>query len=418
MMTTTFSHEPAGEPAAAGGSLVLFGVGGGGGAAVSRMREGWVDGPPCVVVDTDTEALANYEADRRLAIGRTLTRGLGAGGQPDVGKIAAEEDMDALRNQLHGRRLVVLSVALGGGTGTGAAPVIARMAHEMGALILCFATLPFRFEGEDRARFALHGLRDLRMFADLVVVQANDRLVRTAGDVPMPEAFLAADAMLGVGVRALWRLLTRPGLIRLSLADIRRVADRSGKTCAFGCGIGQGADRVQEALADLQESPMLDHGLQLAKSASLLVQLVSGPDITLREVEQAMDGLREQVREGAHMAFGVVVEPEWTSRLGITLLCSEEFPVEPEPETVEAPEGAGEALPAGGEEVRPEAPARSRAGRRREASRRAAIQAKLAPGAKEKGRFQGIEPTYYEGQDLDIPTYIRRGIVLSETRGA
>ena len=377
------------------------------------MREGWVDGPPCVVVDTDAQALESCEADRRVAIGKTLTQGLGAGGQPEVGKIAAQDDIEILRDLLRGRRVVIMNVALGGGTGTGAAPVVGRVAHELGALVLCFVTLPFRFEGDERTRLALHGLRDLRMFADVVVVQANDLLLDTAGDTPIPEAFLVSDTMLGVGVRALWRMLTRPGLIRLSFADIRHVVDRSGKTCSFGYGMGKGPDRVAQALADLRESPMLDHGLQLTKSASLLVQLVAGPDITLLEIEQAMTGIRQQAREGAHLAFGVTIEPEWAARLGITLLCSEEFPVEPEPEGVPASAPAAEPPAADG----PEAKSREkpRTGRKKDARRRE-LQRKLDPTSKEKGRFQGVEPTYFEGQDLDVPTYLRRGIALTDTR--
>jgi cell division protein FtsZ len=395
--------------------LVLVGIGGGGSSAVSRMREGWADGPTCVVVDTDAQALETYEVDRQIAIGRTLTQGLGAGGQPDVGKIAAQDDIEALRDVVRGRRVVILNVALGGGTGTGAAPVVGRVAHEMGALVLCFVTLPFRFEGEDRTRLALHGLRDLRMFADAVVVQPNDLLLDTAGDSAMPEAFLVSDTMLGVGVRALWRLLTRPGLIRLSFADIRRVVDTSGKTCAFGYGMGKGPNRVTQALDDLCESPMLDHGLQLAKSASLLVQLVAGADITLMEIEKVMNGIREQAREGAHVVFGVTIEPEWKSRLGITLLCSEEWPVEPEPaeELEEVARLPAEEPAIDGEEAKAGAKEKPKASRKK-AARRRALQAKLAPGAKEKGRFQGVEPTFYEGQDLDIPTYLRRGIVLSD----
>ena len=393
--------------------LILVGVGGGGSSAVGRMQEGWTDGPPCAVVDTDIQSLGAHPEEIQMGIGRSLTQGLGSGGLTDVGRLAAENDVDGLRRLLQGHHIVVLNVALGGGTGGGSGPVVARIAHEMGALVICFATLPFRFEGEARQRQALLGLRDVRNFADVVIVQPNDLLLETAGDRAIPEAFLAADTMLGVGIRALWRLLTRPGLIHIGFADIRQVVMNTGKTCAFGYGMGQGVSRVTNALADLRDSPLLNHGLHLAKSASLLVQVVSGPDITLVEIEQVMEGIRESARENAHISLGVTIEPDWNRRLAITLLCSEEWPIEPElPSSAQdvSSNQTHEAAATIEDEKMGDEKGKQRSSRR--VARRRKLQKKMAPGSNEKGRFQGVEPTFYEGQDLDIPTFLRKGVKL------
>lgn len=406
-------YSPHPEECAERCRILILGVGGGGSNAVDHMAQGWSgEGPDCLVVDTDAQALGNCTAAHGLPLGQLTTKGLGAGGEVSVGKIVAEDDRPALEDCFRGIDLLFLNAALGGGTATGAAPIIAQVARDMGILVLSFVTMPFHFEGEDRIQQARLGLRDLQLHSDAVIVQENDRLLESAGEADaLVASFAAADVMLGVALRAMWRLLAKPGVMNLNFSDLRRLIEGSGGTCSLGYGTGAGPRRVEQAVEDLVQSPMLDHGAVLAKSSSLLVNITGGDALSLTEVQRVMNQVKALSRTDARVAMGVAVDPALAEHLVVTVLAAEKWEV-PEPGPV-PDQTESEAPPA----ERGAGSARSgRATRKRGARRRQALQQEMAFDAANKDRFYGVERTLYEGQDLDAPTFIRRGIRLSVDR--
>ncbi len=385
--------------------LLVVGLGGGGQNAVSRMVREWADGPDVVVVNTDSQALAASPVAERIQIGVGLTQGLGAGGDPAVGKMAAEEDSDKLRALVSQVDLLVLAVALGGGTGSGAAPILARIAREEGAMTLCFATLPFDFEGEGRRRQADEALRALRMHADTVISLPNQRLIGLAGDqTSLVDAFTKADVVLGVGIRALWQLLMQTGIINLNFADVRHLVEHSGGVCSFGYGEGSGLTKADAAVRDLLRSPLLEQGNVIAQAGAMLVNVVGGPDMTLVDVQKAMSQIKAVARADVRMYMGATVDESWQNRFALTVLASESYSETPSRVAEPAAATVAEAEPA--RETKADVKVRNTAPGR-------VIQEDFKFESVDKGRFKGVDPTLYEGEDLDIPTFIRKGIKLS-----
>jgi cell division protein FtsZ len=303
-----------------------------------------------------------------------------------------------LRGLLRGTDLLILVVGLGGGTGSGAAPVVARTAKEVGALVLCVATLPFSFEGDGRRRNARASLRDLREPADAVVVQPNDRLLEIAPEgAALVEAFNAADRMLAIGVRALWSMLLKPGVINITFADLSHLIQYAAGTCTFGFGEGEGPGSAEGALAELLESPLLEKGSQLTRAAALLVCITAGPDLRLSDVQRIMDEINSLACAGAHAVLGVVLDTSWAQRTAVAVWVAEEWGI---PESNAA-----------------EAQTEPRTGERVSLGVSSGVQGQLNLGDLDKGRFRDVEPTLYEGQDLDVPTFLRRGVKLSFDRG-
>lgn len=389
-----------------GSRMVIVGLGGGGGNAVARMHAGWSDGPAVAAVNTDSQALSTCRVPVRVQIGKGITQGLGAGGDPAVGKLAAEDDGDSLRELVSQADIVVIVAALGGGTGTGAAPIMARIAREQGAMTLCFATTPFDFEGELKTRHAEEGLRALRMQGDVVITLPNQRLLELVEtQTGLVDAFSKADVMLGVGVRSLWKLLSKAGIINLDFADLRHLVEHSGGVCSFGYGEGTGAAKAASAVSELMKSPLLDRGRILSQTGALMVSINGGPDLTLVDVQKIMSQLTAVARPGVKLFMGATVDEAWQNRLTLTVLAAESWTGEgdlPEP-AAGFPEKAVEgSVP----EARTGSKAPVSAGAR-------AIQPTLNFDTGDKGRFKNIEPTLYAGEDLDIPTFVRRGIKLS-----
>lgn len=397
MNETSHSGDPTGDAGAL--RMIVVGLGGGGCQAVARMAEEWADGPECVLLDTDKQALGMCQGPRRVQLGNNLTQGAGAGSDPVVGRLAAEDDLDMLRDLLRNTDLLLMVVGLGGGTGSGAAPVVARTAKEVGTLVLCVATLPFSFEGDGRRHYARAGLRDLLAPADAVVVQPNDRLLDTAdSEDALAEAFGAADRMLAIGVRALWRMLVKPGVINVTFADVSRLIHHTSGTCTFGIGTAEGADSAQSALQRLLDSPLLEKGSQLTRAAALLVNITAGPDLKLSDVQRIMTEITGLACAGAHTLLGVNLEEAWRERTAITALVAEEWRT-PDLEDASGP------VPA---EPRGSLPATDAPG-----EVASGVQGTLNLGDVDKGRFRDVEPTLYEGQDLDVPTFIRKGVKLA-----
>jgi cell division protein FtsZ len=389
-----------------GSRMVIVGIGGGGCNAAARMSAEWSDGPLVAGVNTDGQALAACGVPVKVQIGKGITQGLGAGGDPAVGKLAAEDDGDSLRELVSQADIVILVAALGGGTGTGAAPILARIAREQGAMTLCFVTLPFEFEGELRKRQAEDGLRALRMQADVIITLPNQRLLELVDiQTGLADAFGKTDAMLGAGIRSLWKLLSKAGIINLDFADLRHLVEHSGGSCSFGYGEGEGDAKTMTAISELMNSPLLDRGRVLSQSGALMVSISGGPDLTLVEVQKIMSQITASARPGGKIFMGATVDESWLNRIVLTVLAAEGG----------SEEVGAETRSMGGVEEKDEPTLDDKAGGKPAAgaARTRTIQPSLNFDTSDKGRFKNVEPTIYGGEDLDIPTFVRRGIKLS-----
>ncbi len=375
--------------------IAAVGVGGGGTHALEAMCEAWRNGPRVIAINTDAKDLQAVRVPDKLQIGAAITRGLGCGGDAKTGRMAAESSARDLMDRLKNLDLVFVVVGLGGGTGTGAAPVVARLAHETGALVIAIATLPFAFEGEGRAQVAREGVQLLRDEADAVILAPNERLFKLwPPGTPAAQAFREADVMLGMGVSAIWKLLVRRGVVHIDFATLRSVVRASGGTSVFAYGEARGPERAAQATRMAIESPLLDGGVVLRHAQSLLVSIVGGPDLTLGEVETVMEGVRNASRKDAHVFMGAALDPQWGDTLSVTLISSERWsPEETAPAEAEGPDESISALAGRKKRVKP-------------------TQAQLGFEPVSKGLFKDVEPTYLKGEDLDVPTYIRHGVTI------
>ncbi|MBN1558300.1 MAG: cell division FtsZ family protein [Lentisphaerae bacterium] len=387
--------------------ICVLGVGGAGCRVVAALagRAGKGKGPSLAAVSTDRRTLEAVALAHKVRIGQALTRGLGAGGDVALGRRAAEADGELIRGLVEGMELVLVVAGLGGGTGTGAAPVILDAAQAAGAMTLGFVTLPFPFEGEQRTAAAAAGVDALRSRTDTLVVVPNERLVDSVRKTRVDQAFTKADQALGIGLRGIWKLLTQPGYLNLDFADLRRVT--AGGTCGFAYGEGKGRDRAKEALESLLKNPLVDGGRILGAARSLVVSLSGGADLALREVGEVMQGIA-RAAPGGEVVMGTIVEPVAHDKLTIVVL-----PVSGPRERTAAPAPgarAAEAPGAGQDAAVREPGARAL---KKSGGRRRPEQTKLGFQTT-KGRFKGIEPTIHAGEDIDIPTFIRRGITIDK----
>ncbi len=389
----------------------LVGIGGGGCNVLRAVRAEWPDAPPMIAVHTDAQMLAACGIEEQVAIGAQVTNGLGTGGDVERGRRAALEAEDLLRPALTGADLVILVAGLGGGTGTGATPVVARLAREAGALTLGFCTLPFFFEGPQRRLRADAGLQDLRKQADAVVVLPNQRLLDwVGGDTEVGRAFRITDRVVGSGIRALWKLLTFPGLINLDFMDLRRLVETSGGTLALATAEGEGPDRADQCLKTLVGNPLLEHGRVMQAAGALLVGVVGGPDLTLAELEKLMQGITAQTHPEVDLHMGTSIDVASEGRIAVTVLASERrdaAPPEPQAGAAATPEKAPAEPPA----AEPAKKSGAKAGR---AGQARVVQGELSFDSAGRGRFRNVEPTLHEGTDLDVPTFLRRNIRLTQ----
>jgi len=298
----------------------IVGVGGGGGNAVNRMIEADVRGVEFIAVNTDAQALAQSHALRRICIGSGTTRGLGAGGDPFQGERAAQASEGELREAVAGADMVFITAGMGGGTGTGAAPIVAGYAREEGALTVAVVTLPFAFEGTRRRRAAESGLQALRESVDALIVIPNDRLMRLSdGHLPMVEAFRLADDVLRQGVQGIADLVTYTGLINLDFADVKSVMSDAG-TALMAVGEARGEARALQAAHAAINSPLLD--ASIAGARGVLINITGGPDLTLTEVSEAANAIYEVVDPGANILIGAVVHPRPQPEVKLTLIAT------------------------------------------------------------------------------------------------
>ncbi len=298
----------------------VFGVGGAGNNAVNRMIEFGVKGAEQIAVNTDKQALYLSKADQKIQIGEKLTKGLGSGGDPETGRRAAEESRNDLEQSVKGSDLVFVACGLGGGTGTGAAPVVAEVAKEQDILTIGFVTKPFWFEGQPRARAAERGFEELKSVVDTIVVIPNDKLLSTVGkDTPLVDAFKVADDVLRQGIQGIIDLIGKPALINLDFADVKRVMTLRG-IAHMGIGIGYGDNKTVEAAKQAINSPLLDTSIEGA--CGIILNITGDPTIGMLEVEEAMRIIREGADENADIYFGVCIDPALEDETRITVIAT------------------------------------------------------------------------------------------------
>jgi cell division protein FtsZ len=301
--------------------IVVIGVGGGGGNAVNNMIAAGLAGPRFIVANTDAQALANSGAEQRIQLGARLTEGIGAGAKHEIGEAAAEEALDEIRTALEGAHMVFIAAGMGGGTGTGATPVIARVAKEFGILTVAVVTKPFLFEGKRRMRAAEAGIAELRRHVDTLIVIPNQNLFKIADErTPFAEAFVLADQVLYSGVACIVDLVVRDALINLDLADVRTVLSGMG-TAMMGTGEATGEGRAITAAKDAIFNPLLDD-VSLRGAKSLLLSISGGQDLTLFEVHDAVDCVRQELDPEANIIFGATLDDTLTGKLRVSVVAS------------------------------------------------------------------------------------------------
>jgi cell division protein FtsZ len=304
-----------------GASIKVIGVGGAGGNAVDRMIQVGIPAVDFIAVNTDGQALARSEASSRIQLGGRLTRGLGTGGDPAVGAEAAEQSRGALAAAVLGADMVFIAAGLGGGTGSGAAPVVAQVAREHDALTIAVVTTPFVFEGARRQAVAEAGIRRLEEVVNTLVVVSNDRLLQLVNErISLDIAFRIADEVLRQGIQGISELVTQPGLINLDFADVRSIMDQAGGALV-SMGHGEGKDRAIEAARIALASPLLDIK-SVDGTDGLLVNVTGGEDLTLAEVNQAMEIISRAAMPHAQILFGAVIDPSMDGRVQITLIAT------------------------------------------------------------------------------------------------
>ncbi len=301
--------------------ITVIGVGGGGTNAVDNMIALQLAGVDFVVANTDAQQLTHSRADRRIQLGPHLTQGLGAGAKPEIGRAAAEEAADDLARHLDGAHMVFITAGMGGGTGTGAAPVIARMARERGVLTVGVVTKPFTFEGVRRAKAADQGITELQQYVDTLIVIPNQNLFRLANErTGWKEAFKMADHVLYMGVRGVTDLMVAPGLVNLDFADIRTVMAEMGKAM-MGTGEAEGENRAIRAAEAAISNPLLED-TSMAGARGLLINITGGEDMTLYEVDQAANRIREEVAEDANIIFGSAIDDSLSGRVRVSVVAT------------------------------------------------------------------------------------------------
>jgi cell division protein FtsZ len=422
-------------------AIKVVGLGGAGANAVDRLKMEDLDRLQMAVINTDAQALSISPVQEKILIGAGITRGLGAGADPDLGRQAAEADREKIAAVVKDCDLVFLIAGMGGGTGSGAAPTVAEIAAEQGAVVISFVTLPFSFEGGRRAKQADEGLLALRKVCDAVIPLPNDLLLQEApeGETAL-DSFARADEWIGRGVKSIWSMLFRTGLINLDFATLRQAFHTRGGKTLFGLAVGAGADPVADALENLKLCPLLSTPEFARKADRLLVNIVGGTDLSLTKVNDIMAAVTEQFGKEAHVIMGAVIDETFQGRLELMVLGTSDLgsrvftprrapaargrgaaaaPAAPmldpilsvttgvsAPAAAPAPEGQ---LDLGADL----APAKTAGRKGRGAAAAPTDQVELSFGEHEtRGSFEKSDRNLFEGQDLDVPTYLRQGLKL------
>jgi len=433
----------------AGSRLILkvFGVGGAGGNIVEYMAQQELPHVEFFCVNTDSLALERCVHTKRISLGKEVTRGLGAGGDPELGRESAEHDEEALKKLCQGADIVFIAAGMGGGTGTGASPVIAKIARESGALVLGVVTMPFECEGNRRQKQAQYGLSLLKLEADGVICLPNQKIFKLIDEkTSLIQAFKIANDLLTQGIKSIWCLLNQPGLINVDFADICTVLRGRHTESCFAIGEAQGSNRARDVIDILLSSPLLDGGQNLNDSDAVLVSILGGPSMTMSEVDLVMEQIKRQC-ENAHIIMGAAIDSEKEECISVTLIASTRSTMPEHPSRSAESEneidiGHQQALSydepdfdtqffknppetTSSSRYIPPAPQMSsqkkqelyvkQKGRKKGALKTVGKfrQGMLPLEIVSKGRFQKSQPTTYQGEDLDVPTYIRRGAALN-----
>ena len=435
----------------------VVGIGGAGSNILDRVMLDGIDEADLVAINTDVQSLTASVAAHKVQLGRNLTRGLGAGGDPELGFAAAEEATDEIRSVLQGGTVIFLSVGLGGGTGSGAAPLVAQIAKEENALVLAFAALPFSFEGRRRCAQAEESLTRLRAIADAVVCFENDRMAEiTLPRMGIHEAFSAADLTISQSIRSVAGLLQRPGLLHIGFDDVCAVLRNGDARALFGYGDAEGENRAHDALAKALKNPLMNRGALLEEAFHAIIHIRGGANVTLGEVQIIMEELNRHINDQTQLFMGIGIESRMGNRLSVSILSSlshraakpafqlpkkttyalEAVP-KPEPSkpaaisaapptaalpdrappSERASEGSGEELMLPRSESESQKPVQIRAEAKPDPKPQAAGP-KKAEAKQEtlqfepvsRGRFEKSEPTIIDGQDLDVPTFLRKNV--------
>jgi cell division protein FtsZ len=444
-------------------TIKIVSVGGAGLNALDRIVLDGLERAEVVAINTDVQSLASSVAAHKVQLGRTVTRGLGAGGDPELGYQAAVESSEEIRAALADARMIFICAGLGGGTGSGAAPLIAQLAREAGALVLGFVTLPFSFEGKRRGAQAREALDRLDQIANAVICFENDQM----GDIVPPkagihQAFATADILISQSMRSIVNVIQRPGLIRIGFDDLLAALRRRNARCLFGFGESDSDNRAHDALTQALKNPLMDRGRTMSDAARVLVHIAGGPGMTLSEVEILMQELGRHVNEQTQILFGTAVDSRMGNRLSVTIISSlsaevdltndvpvplpvaapppriwerqpiSQTKIDPTPESIPMPEP----LPGSQFDFTPvdqERPVEKHVSPATSPSKvpelhSVAAQRTSAPLKKSnpveekspakqevlqfepvtRGRFEKSEPTIVEGEDLDVPTYLRK----------
>jgi cell division protein FtsZ len=413
-------------------SAKIFGVGGAGCNAAEHLARSNFNGT-FYALNTDAQALEKSALQNKSQLGTRRTRGMGTGGDPDLGRTVAQDDLQNLKSLSTDADLVFILCGLGGGTGTGAAPVIAQAAKENGALVLAIVTTPFDFEGTRRQAQAQAGLQTLTAAADAVICLPNQKLFKTLDEnTSFVELFKTSNEMLADAVRGVWRLLTDSALKPVDFADLCSVTRARHAESAFAIVEGIGDTRVDQVVEKLLAHPLLDAGEILAQSEAVLISIVGGPDLKMGEVNKVMTQINRHC-EKANLVFGASINESYTEKLGLTLIASRSPKLDLKPEPAMTSDRAQSSLgvdrpmfldttktePRTSRIIAPvpdltqegrEQIISSKRGRKKLASR---LQKELPLEIVSKGRFDKSEPTVRHGEDLDMPTYIRRGVALN-----
>jgi cell division protein FtsZ len=420
--------------------IKVLGVGGAGGNAVGYLVQQNLSGVSFAVLNTDAAAVAQSVAPTKFTLGACSMRGLGAGGDPERGRAAAEEDIAQLRALCEGADVIFIVAGLGGGTGTGASPVVARVAKEAGALALAMVMLPFECEGPRRQRQALAGLQELKTAADGVICLPNQKVFRLIDEkTSLLEAFQITNQFVAQGVRAIWRLLARPGLINVDFADLCAVTRGKHAESSLATAEAAGDNRAREVMEKLLAHPLIDGGQMLNGAVGALVCIAGGPNLAISEVARVMEQINRHC-EQAHVIMGAAIDEELKDRLMVTVVAARN-PEVSAPAGCRSPVGTPcsslratdlenhvtELSSANRPPSRFVAPPpestpentnqllhqQNGAGQRSRKQASRARQGQLPLEIVSKGRFEKSEPTIHHGQDLDVPTYIRRGVALN-----
>lgn len=301
--------------------IKVIGVGGGGGNAVAHMVDTGIEGVDFICANTDSQALKGAHARTSLQIGCNITKGLGAGADPDIGRQAAMEDRDRILEVVEGADMLFITAGMGGGTGTGAAPIVAQVAKELGILTVAIVTKPFQMEGSKRMQIAEHGIGELGKYVDSLITIPNEKLLTVlGGETTLLDAFRSANEVLQGAVQGIAELITRPGLINVDFADVRTVMSEMGMAM-MGSGTASGEDRAREAAEAAASSPLLED-INLAGANGILVNVTAGMDLSIGEFQEVGNTVKEYASPDATVVIGTVIDPEMTDRIRVTVVAT------------------------------------------------------------------------------------------------